>query len=240
MSNNPLDNAVLRLRKQRIARSTRPFRARGSRAVRCECCLLPQSHCICHSFNPVQANSRFCLLMYDTEPMKPSNTGRLIADILPTTKAFMWARTEVDQQLLLLLNNPDYQPYVVFPATYAATHRPVTSFLVADIKKTPLFILLDGTWPEACKMFRHSPYLNQLPLFSFGNEIRSAYLLREAQHQEQYCTVEVAIKLLEQAEDWLAAKTLASHFDRFKLHYLAAKFNQTVESFMQTPSRTNK
>ncbi|HBP96661.1 MAG TPA: DTW domain-containing protein, partial [Pantoea agglomerans] len=35
------DNAVLRLRTQRLARSTRPFLARGNRVIRCQGCLLP-------------------------------------------------------------------------------------------------------------------------------------------------------------------------------------------------------
>jgi DTW domain-containing protein YfiP len=57
--------------------------------------------------------------MFDTEPMKPSNTGRLIADILPDTAAFQWSRTEPPQALLDLVASPDYQPMVVFPASYA-------------------------------------------------------------------------------------------------------------------------
>jgi DTW domain-containing protein YfiP len=47
--------------------------------------------------------------------MKPSNTGRLIADILPDTAAFQWSRTEPPQALLDLVASPDYQPMVVFP-----------------------------------------------------------------------------------------------------------------------------
>jgi DTW domain-containing protein YfiP len=31
----------------------------------------------------------FCLIMFGAEPLKPSNTGRLIADILPDTQAFL-------------------------------------------------------------------------------------------------------------------------------------------------------
>ena len=84
------DNAVLRLREQRLARSTRPFLARGSRAIRCQTCLLPKRHCICATREIHQATSRFCLVMFDTEPMKPSNTGRLIADVLPDKQAFLW------------------------------------------------------------------------------------------------------------------------------------------------------
>ncbi len=62
-------------------------------------------------------------VMFDTEPMKPSNTGRLIADILPDTEAFQWSRTEPPQALLDLVAHPDYQPMVVFPASYAGPDR---------------------------------------------------------------------------------------------------------------------
>ncbi|ECI2705094.1 DTW domain-containing protein, partial [Salmonella enterica] len=77
------NNAVLQLRAERLARATRPFLARGNRVHRCQRCLLPLKRCLCDTLTPSQAKSRFCLVMFDTEPMKPSNTGRLIADILP-------------------------------------------------------------------------------------------------------------------------------------------------------------
>ena len=47
-----------------------------------------------------------CLLMHDVEPMKPSNTGWLIADVIDDTTAFAWSRTEVDPELLRLLADP--------------------------------------------------------------------------------------------------------------------------------------
>ena len=48
--------------------------------------------------------------MADIEPLKPSNTGWLIADVVPDTFAFGWARTEVDPALLELLADPQWQP----------------------------------------------------------------------------------------------------------------------------------
>ncbi len=122
--------------------------------------------------------SRFCLVMFDTEPMKPSNTGRLIADILPDTEAFQWSRTEPPQALLDLVAHPDYQPMVVFPASYAGPERQVLS--APPSGKPPLFIMLDGTWTEARKMFRKSPYLDALPIISVDLSRISAYHLREA------------------------------------------------------------
>lgn len=185
------DNAVLRLRAERLARATRPFLARGNRIRRCQRCLLPLKQCLCATLTSAQAASRFCLVMFDTEPMKPSNTGRLIADILPDTEAFQWSRTEPPQALLDLVAHPDYQPMVVFPASYAGPDRQVLS--APPSGKPPLFIMLDGTWTEARKMFRKSPYLDALPIISVDLSRISAYHLREAHADGQYCTAEVAI-----------------------------------------------
>lgn len=216
------DNAVLRLRTQRLARATRPFLARGNRVIRCQGCLLPEANCLCNQIVPQSARSRFCLVMFDTEPMKPSNTGRLIADILPETQAFGWSRTEPDPLLLAAVRNPDYQPVVVFPAAYADPGREVLTAPPAE-GKPPLFIMLDGTWTEARKMFRKSPYLDALPVMSVDLTRVSAYQLREAHADGQYCTAEVAIALLDGAGDTAAAQGLSDHFALFRERYLAGK-----------------
>lgn len=215
------NNAVLQLRAERLARATRPFLARGNRIRRCQHCLLPLKQCLCDTIVSTDARSRFCLVMFDTEPMKPSNTGRLIADILPDTAAFQWSRTEPPQELLDLVNNPDYQPVVVFPASYADEGREVISTPAPG--KPPLFIMLDGTWTEARKMFRKSPYLDALPVISVDLSRVSAYHLREAHAEDQYCTAEVAIALLDLAGDTVAAGALADHFSLFRTRYLAGK-----------------
>src|SRR5471030_300813 len=113
------DNAVLRLREQRLAKSTRPFLARGSRAIRCQSCLLPQRNCICATREIHQATSRFCMVMFDTVPMNPRNNGRLIADVLPDTQAVMWSRTQTDPALHEPIAEPSRQPYVVCPGSFA-------------------------------------------------------------------------------------------------------------------------
>ena len=154
--------------------------------------------------------------MFDTEPMKPSNTGRLIADILPDTVAFQWSRTEPSQDLLDLVQNPDYQPMVVFPASYADEQREV--IFTPPAGKPPLFIMLDGTWPEARKMFRKSPYLDNLPVISVDLSRLSAYRLREAQAEGQYCTAEVAIALLDLAGDTRAASGVRRAFHPLSKH----------------------
>lgn len=121
-------HAVARLRAERLARALKPFVARGSKSERCPHCRVPATHCLCawRVQVPTPTRAGVCLLMADIEPLKPTNTGWLIADVVPDTFAFGWARTEVDPALPALLNDPQWQPYVVFPGEYAAPVRVVT------------------------------------------------------------------------------------------------------------------
>ena len=225
-------HAVSRLRSQRLARSSKPFMARGGpRGERCAGCRLQPSHCICALSPLLPVDAGFCLLMADIEPLKPSNTGWLVADVVADTFAFGWARTEVDPALLGLLADPQWQPYLVFPADAAAAGRVVSGVLAAesptkntaDLKKRPLFVLLDATWPEARKMFRKSPYLDHLPVLSLQGEQLSKYRLRRSQRDEHFCTSEIAALCLALAGEALAAQTLEAYLDVFTSHYLLAK-----------------
>jgi DTW domain-containing protein YfiP len=163
-----------------------------------------------------------CLLMADIEPLKPSNTGWLIADVVCDTFAFAWARTEVDPALLALLNAPQWQPYVVFPGEFADPTRVVHHVAAHNVQR-PLFILLDGTWDEARKMFRKSPYLARFPVLSLQPEQLSRYRLRRAQSEAHLCTAEVGALCLDLAQDVYAAETLNAYLDVFTDHYLKAK-----------------
>ncbi|MBV5297969.1 MAG: DTW domain-containing protein, partial [Rhodoferax sp.] len=121
-----MPHAVSRLRALRIARSVKPFLARGGpKGERCAGCRLVPTHCICALRPNVSTRAGMCLLMADIEPLKPSNTGWLIADVVADTFAFGWARTEVAPELLALLSDPQWQPYVVFPAEFADDARVV-------------------------------------------------------------------------------------------------------------------
>lgn len=223
-----MTHAVSRLRDQRLARSTKPFIARGSRAPRCPDCRVIFSYCLCAWRPSVEADSAMCLLMYDTEPLKPTNTGWLIADVLKDTYAFGWSRLEVDPALLALLDDPQWQPYIVFPGEFVAKERVVTE-VRRDIGKRPLFILLDATWTEARKMFRKSPYLERFPVLSLEPEQISRYRLRRSRRDDHFCTAEVAALCLELADDIQASSVLDAYLDVFSAHYLGAKFQNPID-----------
>ena len=166
-----------------------------------------------------------CLVMAEFEALKPSNTGWLIADVVPDTHAFAWSRTHVDPALLALLDDPRWQPVVVFPGEFAAPERVVTQLPsdAAAPARRPLFILLDGTWSEARKAFRKSPYLDRFPVLSLNPEQLSRYKLRRSWHEHHFCTAEVAALCLALGGDVHAAQALEATLDVFSDRYLRAK-----------------
>jgi DTW domain-containing protein YfiP len=222
-----LPHAVSRLRAERLARSSKPFLARGGmKGERCPGCRINPAHCICGLRPRLPVHAGVCLLMADIEPLKPSNTGWLIADVVPNTWAYGWARTEVDPALLTLLTDPQWQPYVVFPGEFVAPGRVVHALPAAEevpAEKRPLFILLDATWPEARKMFRKSPYLDRFPVLSLQPEQISRYRLRRSRREDHFCTSEVGALCLELADEPRAAQALEAWLDVYTHHYLQAK-----------------
>jgi DTW domain-containing protein len=229
-------HAVSRLRRARLARSTKPFLARGgSVKERCVGCRLVLTHCLCGLRPNVPTRAAMCLLMGDIEALKPSNTGWLIADVVRDTFAFEWTRTAVDPALLILLADPQWQPLVVYPGEFVDKARVVQTVpelpqsRTAAPGKRPLFILLDGTWAEAGKMFRKSPYLDGFPVLSLQPDQLSRYKLRRSKREDHFCTSEVAALCLELAGELYAAQTLAAYLDVFTHHYLQAKHQSPVD-----------
>jgi len=96
--------------------------------------------------------------------------------------------------------------------------------------KRPLFILLDGTWAEAGKMFRKSSYMASLPVLSLQPEQLSRYQLRRSSLGDHFCTAEVAALCLALAGEAHAAQTLDAYLDVFTHHYLQAKHQSPVDS----------
>ena len=228
-----MSHAVSRLRAARLAASAKPFVARGSGPGRCPGCRLIASHCVCALRPAVPTRAGVCLLMGDIEPLKPSNTGWLVADVVADTAAFGWSRTAVDPALLAMLADPQWQPVLVFPGEFVEARRVVTELPMAAAcqaaGKRPLFVLLDGTWSEARKMFRKSPYLDALPVLSLNPGQASVYRLRRAAHGHHFCTAEVAAQCLELAGETRAGATLSAWLDVFSAHYLSAKRNLPLD-----------
>lgn len=217
-----LINNYHKLRGKRLLDSTREFNARGKSVARCDACQLAAYACLCQWRPLLESRCEFVVLMHRNEVFKPTNTGRLIADVLPQqTYVYAWHRTEPEPELLELLSDTSRQCFIVFPAD-AVSERVVHKELPAS-EKISTFILLDGTWKQSGRMFHLSRWLDEVPVVSLPETLVRSYAVRKS-HQETYLsTVEAAGLCLQMAGELEESCTLLDYFALFNQHYLATR-----------------
>ena len=98
--------------------------------------------------------------------------------------------------------------------------------------RVPAFVLLDGTWTQARKIFNKSPYLQSLPQMSIQPAVPSAYTLRRQRCAQHLSTVEVAIALLEQSESSTTSSVLHAYFRVFAEHCMAARHGHPLKQHL--------
>lgn len=194
--------------------------------VRCDSCMLAQDYCICAHRDPVWADMEVWLLMHKEEAYKPTNTGRLIEDTIPeNSRRFYWHRTEPDPEFLALLQNPQYQPHIIFPDDRGGYDDRVVYQPIQTPGKIPAFIILDGSWRQAGRMFRLSQYLQDLPVLPIKTQRLSQYKLRKAPDEFHLCTAEVAMAVMEMMNEQAALNSLQNLFDEFNNSYANSRRN---------------
>lgn len=216
-----------KLHALRVAESTKPFLARGHRVKRCTRCLLNPCFCAQRTSAPCEG-SDFLLVFHRNELLKPTNTGRLIADCFPAnTWACTWHRTQQPPELLTLINQPQYAPVLVFPGE----HNPVIDHLSSlPSNKRLLLIALDGTWKQARKIYLQSPWLHALPIVHLQVDTSSQYQLRQAPGSNQLATVEAVSQTLALLQNTQTATALERYFTAFTQHYLAMRSNHSTHN----------
>ncbi len=225
-------NQYQELRERRLLESTREFLARGKSVQRCDSCQLADYACVCEWKLNLHSCCEFVLLMHRNEVFKPTNTGRLIADIFPQqTHVFCWSRTEPDTRLLEMLNDDRRRCLIVFPveaAESAANTRTVVSSFPDD-EKINTFILLDGTWKQSGRMFHLSRWLEDIACVALPDTSLRRYAVRKSHHDNYVSTAEAAVLCLEMVNEHNSSQVLLDYFQLFNQHYLATRGCYTPE-----------
>lgn len=225
-SDTPLkhpQHSVDRLRQQAREDSQRKFIARGANTKRCPTCLMAEFACYCDQRRPMQSNIEITLLYHYTEIHKPTNSGRLIADLFPEqTQAYIWSRKAPEDELLRRLEQYSDSSVILFPKTEKRTQtQQHLEQLPTTNKQNPLhIIILDATWRLASKMLHQSHWLNDIPTFAISDDTQRSFKVRHATHDNQFATAEVMAMLLSQAEQPQHSDALAKYYQIFNHHSL--------------------
>ncbi|QBF84234.1 DTW domain-containing protein [Shewanella maritima] len=170
------------------------------------------------------------LLTHSRELMRPSNTGKLVAEVYCDCLVVEWQRKEPDQNLLARLQTGKYA--LVYkddrassseehsaengaePSEVSRSIQPITESVAASSVSWQEFagvVIIDSTWQEARKIYNKSPYLHSLAHVYIASETESSYQLRRNQVDGGLCTAECAAHLLaivgqQQSSDNILAK----------------------------------
>lgn len=149
------------------------------------------------------------LLTHERELSKPSNTGKLALDALPDlVHRTLWQRKQPAPELLRLLTKESVA--LVYPVDKSESTAPEV-----ELASVEHYVLLDGTWQEARKIYNRSPYLQSLPVCRLPDAEPSRFIGRRNQRDGGLCTAECIIALL-------LARGMGVEADRLERAFLAS------------------
>lgn len=150
------------------------------------------------------------LLTHSEELKKANGTGQLISTHLTSlSSVIVWQRSEPAKALEAL---PKDKTLLIYPSLAAPEAE--TPEIKLEPHNAEHFIILDGTWQQARKMYNRSPYLHSFQTYEIRGE-SSQYRRRRNQLKSGLCTAESAIYLLKQQCLSLEAQQLENAFLEF-------------------------
>ena len=190
----------------------------------CPVCHLRRDACLCRRRPAIVSAARFQLLVHPRELRRPTNTGHLVSAAVISADHHVWSRRTPPPRLLAALAAAPQRTCLVFPQQEAAA---------AEVCEWPVrrrqFVILDGTWQEARKMLRQSPYLRQLPQLPLPAGLSSDYHLRRHQPRGHLATAEVAVALLRLLGERRQAADLEGYYRAFLQHFSASRSGHGVK-----------
>ncbi len=180
---------------------------------------MPEITCICNKINNIKSEAKFIILSNEREVYRNTNTARVLKLVNPeSTEVIIWKRGESNKEILKYISDNNYDVFLIFPTINDELKNNEVKYMKSD--KTPVFIIIDGTWNEAWKIIRKSEYLRQLPIISLEINKVSKFILRRGQEDGNLCTIETAIELLKLNEEIEVATIVDEDFDLFIASYI--------------------
>lgn len=143
---------------------------------------------MCSELKPFETQSRFIILMHPKEFKKEKvGTGRFTHLILKNSKVIVDVCFDENQEFLKLLNDPEYESYMLYPGEKTIN---ISAAKVDLGPRKSQFIVIDGTWACAKKMVKLTTLLHHVQRVSFVTDRRSEFKIKHQPTPECLSTVE--------------------------------------------------
>lgn len=181
----------------------RPIRSAALEArlsrITCVACRRPDDRCVCHLVRPVANRTGVTILQHPGERRHAFNTARL-ARMALSDVALHVAWPDADDRLAC---HPAVPPgaALLYPREDAVD-------LAEMAAPPPHLVVLDGTWPQARRLYRENPWLADLPHVRLDPARPSRYRIRREPALHCLSTIEsvaAALDILEPDLDGLGS-----------------------------------
>lgn len=197
---------------------------RRFRAERCADCGLHSPLCACAERPRLELSTRLVVVQNNKELHKPTNTGRLLPQVLVNCELLMVGVRDVEFDPAPLCR-ADHDYLLIFPRVRdpEGEHPEPPPLLHAELfagrrterpKIIQTLVLLDGTWAQCSRMSRRLEVLAAMPAFALPEGPPSHWGVRTPSEPSRISTYEAAVRALELAEGRAVAGRLQEYFDR--------------------------
>jgi len=173
-----------------------------SKRKKCTVCEKALAACICQHITIINSDIELIILQHPGEVKNAIGTARILNLSLPQCQILIGENFTDNTQLNAILNDPTRQCFLLYPSEESIAAEDFagneSSNRDANIKRT--FILLDGTWRKAFKMYQSSSNLQTLPAVRLNAEQASQYTIRQTSIEGGLSTVEAGFLLLSTLE----------------------------------------
>ncbi|HMY20336.1 MAG TPA: tRNA-uridine aminocarboxypropyltransferase [Polyangium sp.] len=161
---------------------------RSRRIPRCVACWLPPSLCVCDLLVPLDLRTRLVILVHHVERTKSSNTGRLVAKMVP-------------QPIVRVHGDPAREPHAPIPEgplflLFPDPNAIELSSAVSRSVESPVLIVPDGSWPQARRMCRRDPIAKNATMVKLPEGPATRYGLRRNARTGTVSTMEAVARAL--------------------------------------------
>ncbi len=158
-------------------------------------------------------NLKIYLLTHKKELDRKTSTSNVVMSVLKERcETIVWERTNPDPRFDTDMKVED--TVLVFKDENGTSTE--------ELVEIQNFILLEGTWQEARKIYNRSPYLKKYRVLSINSESESEYKLRRNQVEAGLSTAEAVIEILTYKGETVTAMALYEAFSCFQTGYLGS------------------
>nr|WP_086938162.1 tRNA-uridine aminocarboxypropyltransferase [Thaumasiovibrio occultus] len=164
----------------------------------CQRCGKAEKACICPWIQSVDTKTELIVLQHPSEVNRAIGTARILDLALARCQVLVGEDFSDDAALNQALARRDIRWFVLYPSE---TATPVSALRASGESDENIgFILLDGTWKKAYKMWQLSRNLHALATCTLDNAEDGRYQIRKSSKQSGVSTVEAGFYALKAIE----------------------------------------